>query len=136
MPSRAFLRRYRVTIAGAPFLKRLIIWFSPSWGIVITRICAPDDQRPHPHDHSASFWSWRLLGSYCEDVYDDPDDLSRVTRRQHRWLSASVLRHDRAHSVTSISRFPLVTVLVTGKRRQHPSYWTPEGKVPTGMMKE
>lgn len=136
MPDRAFFRSYWTRINGKLFLWRFIVWFTRDSGCTVNWIRQPDDQRKHPHDHSASFLSVRLLGGYEEDVFTDPSDLSVREHRVHPWLSGSVLKYTEAHSITKISRFPLVTLLITWKRRQESSYWTPEGKILTGVNKK
>lgn len=127
-----FLEPYWSDIGGQRFLSRFIFFFTPWAGCHVTRIHMADDQREWPHDHSATFLSWRLFGSYEEDVFSDPQDMSARRHRRHRWLSASVLRHDEAHSITRVSPF-LVTVVVLGKRRQASNYWTPDGKQGLGL---
>lgn len=133
MPKYAFFRPYWSRINDRPFMARFIFFFTPLAGCHITWIRQADNQREWPHDHSATFISFRLLGSYEEDVFTDPSDLGKIEHRRHRWLSATRLRHTEAHSITKISRFPLVTVLFLGRRRQKSSYWTPGGKLLTGM---
>ena len=127
-----FFFPYTSDINGKRFLTRFIILFTRWGGCHITRISMADDQRAWPHDHSATFLSFRLIGSYEEDVYTDPGDLTKVEHRTHRWLSATRLRHTEAHSITTVSR-PLVTVLFLGRRRQTSKYWTPDGPQPLGM---
>lgn len=125
---------YWSDVGGKRFLTRFIVAFTPLGGVHVTRIHGADDQREWPHDHSRTFWSFRLLGSYDEDVYDDMSDLGRPGHRRHRWLSLSRLGWDQAHSITRVD--PLtVTILFLGRRRQKSSYWTPMGKSPLGMRK-
>lgn len=128
-----FLTPYYSKIDGKPFLSRFVFFFTPWAGCHITWIRQADNQREWPHDHSATFISFRLSGSYEEDVYTNPDDLKEIEHRKHPWLSATRLKHTEAHSITKISRFPLITVLFLGKRRQPSNYWTPDGKQLTGM---
>lgn len=133
MPKVAFLKPYRSMIDGRPFLDRFILFFTPYAGCHITWIRQADNQREWPHDHSATFISFRLLGGYEEDVFSgDPHNPAKQHRR-HKWLSASVLRHDQAHSITSLSRWGALTVLFLGRRQRTSSYWTPEGLENTGM---
>lgn len=133
MPRWAFFAPYWTHINDKPFLNRFIFFFTPLGGCHVTWIRQADNQREWPHDHSATFLSLRLSGWYEEDVFDNPDDLTVKHHRHHGWLSARRLRYDQAHSITRISRFPLITVLFLGRRRQKSSYWTPEGKKSTGM---
>jgi hypothetical protein len=92
----------------------------------------PDNQRAYPHDHSRSFVSFKL-GSYEEDVFYDPADLTSRRHRKHGRFSFHQLRYNQAHSITKVSP-RLVTVLFLGPKRQKSSYWTPSGKQTTGMM--
>lgn len=125
---------YWSDVGGKRFLTRFIVFFTPWGGLHVTRIHGADDQREWPHDHSRTFRSLRLIGSYDEDVWDDPDDLASKRHRRHRWLSLSRLGWDQAHSITRVD--PLtVTILFLGRQRQMSSYWTPEGKSPLGMRK-
>lgn len=124
---------YTSDVGGRRFLTRFIFFFTEYAGCHVTLISQADNQREFPHDHSATFVSFRLTGSYEEDVFTDPADLTRREHRTHRWLSASRLRHAEAHSITKISRFPLITILFLGRRRQKSNYWTPSGKQPLGM---
>lgn len=132
MPERAFLSPWWSRIGGRPFLSRFIVFLTPRAGCLLTWIRQADIQREWPHDHASSFWSFMLLGSYDEKVYDDPADLAKVRVRHHRWLSGHVLRHDQAHSVTRVGKFT-VTLVITGRRKHKRSYWTPQGRQSTGM---
>jgi hypothetical protein len=122
---------YTSDVGGKRFLTRFIPLFTPWGGTHITRVSMADDQRKYPHDHSATFASLKF-GSYEEDVYSDPDDLSQAEHRVHRRFSCHVLRYNQAHSITRVSPH-LVTILFLGWRRNKSSYWTPEGKIPLGM---
>jgi hypothetical protein len=133
MPEWALMRRWWSDVGGERFLTRLIVARTPLFAVEVTRIHTDDRKRPHPHDHSRSFASWKF-GSYDEWVYDDPSDLGRRRYRQHGRLSLHLLRRTQAHSITRVSP-RLVTVLLGGPRRQLSSYWTPGGKVPTGVNK-
>jgi hypothetical protein len=127
-----FLTPYHSDVNGKRFLTRFVFFFTPFAGAHITRIHMADDQRKWPHDHSASFLSIRLLGWYDENVYTDPGDLTKKQFRVHKWLSASRLRYDEAHSITAVAPYT-VTLLLLGRRRNKSSYWTDEGKQPLGM---
>jgi hypothetical protein len=127
-----FFTPYHSDVNGQRFLTRFVFFFTPYAGAHITRIHGADDQRKWPHDHSATFCSIRLLGSYEEDVYTDPGNLSQWEHRKHRWGSASRLRWDEAHSITRVSPFT-VTLLLLGRRRNQSHYWTDQGKQPLGM---
>lgn len=126
-----FLTPYWSEIDGQRFLTRFVFFFTPWAGCHITRIHMADNQREWPHDHSATFWSWKL-GSYDEDVYSDPDDLASKRHVQHRRFGIHKLRHDEAHSITRVSP-KLVTILFLSRRRHGSAYWTPSGKQSLGM---
>lgn len=132
MPKYAFLKPYWSRIDGKPFLSRFIFFFTPWAGCHITWIRQADNQREWPHDHSATFASFKLFGGYEEDVFDNPGNLAVRRNVKHRWLSAHILPYTRAHSITKISPFT-VTILFLGKRRQPSNYWTPDGKRSLGM---
>lgn len=123
---------YRSKIGGQPFLTRFIVIRNPWFSMDITRISMADDQREWPHDHSRTFFSWKLIGWYEEDVYDEPDDLSRTWHVRHRRFGIHRLRHTEAHSITRVSPH-LVTVLFLGPQRRKSNYWTPDGLQTIGM---
>jgi hypothetical protein len=126
-----FYYPYTSEVDDKRFLTRFILLFTRWGGVHITRISMADDQRKWPHDHSATFLSWKF-GSYAEDVFTDPADLTKVRHVKHRRFGIHRLRWTEAHSITHVSR-GLVTVLFLGPRRTTSSYWTPEGKQNTGM---
>jgi hypothetical protein len=132
MPEWAFLEPYWADVNGKRFLSRFMFFRTPLLSCDITRIHTADNQRDHPHDHSRSFVTWKLLGSYDEWVHYDPSDLSQRRFRRHRWLSAHLMRHNMAHSITRVSPVT-VTFAVQGPRRHKSSYWTPDGLRTTGM---
>ena len=126
-----FLTPYWSDIDGQRFLTRFVLFFTPLAGCHVTRIHMADDQRKWPHDHSATFWSWKL-GAYAEDVYADPGDLTQVRHVRHRRFGIHRLRWTQAHSITHVSPH-LVTVLFLGPRRNNSNYWTPDGRQGLGM---
>ena len=126
-----FLTPYWSDIDGQRFLTRFVLFFTPLAGCHVTRIHMADDQRKWPHDHSATFWSLKF-GWYAEDVYTDPDDLTRVRHVRHRRFGIHRLRWTQAHSITHVSPH-LVTVLFLGPRRNNSNYWTPDGRQDLGM---
>ena len=128
-----FLSPYWSHINDKPFLTRFVFFFTPYGGCHLTWIRQPDNQREYPHDHSATFVSVKLLGGYEEDVFSNPEDLSEVRHRKHRWLSAHVMKRAEAHSITKISRFGTVTLLFLGRRRGKSNYWTPAGMQSIGL---
>jgi hypothetical protein len=135
MPEYAFMYPWWSKIDGKPFLSRFVFFRTPWATIDITRIHTDDNQRPWPHDHSRSFVSFKLIGSYDEDVFYDPDDLTSRRRRRHSWLSCHLMRYNMAHSITRVSPV-LVTVLFGGPTRRKSSYWTPAGLQPTGVNRQ
>ncbi len=131
MPNYALLTPYWSRIDGQPFLSRFIVFRTPLVSVSVTRIHTADDQRPYPHDHSRSFVSFKF-GSYEEDVFYDPADLTARRHRTHRRFSFHQLRYTQAHSITKVSP-RLVTVMFSGPKRQKSNYWTPDGKQTIGM---
>jgi hypothetical protein len=131
MPEYAFLKRYWSRIDGKPFLTRFIVFRTPLASIDVTRIHMADNDRAWPHDHSRSFVSWKF-GSYDEDVFYDPADLTSKRHRKHSRFSFHQLRHCQAHSITRVSP-RLVTVLFLGPKRRKSNYWTPGGMQTIGM---
>ncbi len=133
MPKYAFLMPYWSRINDRPFLTRFIFFFTPYGGCHITWIRQPDNQREYPHDHSATFASFKVAGGYEEDVFSG-DITNPVKRhRKHRWLSCHVMSHTEAHSITKISRWGTVTLLFLGRRRHGSNYWTPNGMQSLGL---
>lgn len=126
-----FFEPYWSDIGGKRFLTRFVIAFTPWAGLHVTRIHMADDAREWPHDHTRTFWSWKL-GSYDENVYDGQVTNPSVRHVRHRRLGIHRLRHDQAHSITRVSP-RLVTVLVLGPHRHGSGYWTPTGKKSLGM---
>ena len=126
-----FMKRYWSEIDGRRFLTRFVFVFTPWGGCHITRIHMADNQRDWPHDHSATFWSWKF-GWYAENVYsgDPSNPVMRYVR--HRRFGIHRLRYDEAHSITEVSP-RLFTVLFLGRRRHGSHYWTPDGLVGLGM---
>jgi hypothetical protein len=126
-----FLERYWSDIEDQRFLTRFVVFFTPVGGLHATRIHMADSQRDWPHDHTRTFWSWKM-GWYAEKVFTDPADLSVFRLIRHRRFGIHRLRHTEAHSITEVSP-RLWTILFLGPQRHGSGYWTPEGKVPLGM---
>ena len=122
---------YRSRIDRQPFLTRFIFIRTPWFSVDITRIGMADDQREYPHDHSRTFFSWKL-GWYEEDVHYDKSNPSRKVHKRHGRFSVHRLRYTEAHSITEVSPH-LVTVLFLGRQRQKSNYWTPAGLQTIGM---
>jgi len=123
---------YKSEIDGERFLTRFILFRTKYAGCEITRIHMDDTSRPFPHDHSRTFLSGKLWGTYTEWVYYDPQDLSKKKLIAHRRFGLHRLRHTEAHSIMWVSP-RLVTVLFTGPQRQASNYWTPSGLQSIGM---
>jgi hypothetical protein len=122
---------YTSEINGRRFLTRFMVFRTPYLGLDITRVHMADNQREFPHDHSRTFYSWKL-GWYDENVYTNPADLLVMKQRRHPRFSIHRLGHDQAHSITAVSP-RLVTVLLTLRQRHASNYWTPEGFQTIGM---
>lgn len=123
---------YTSEIDGERFLTRLIVLRTPYVSVDITRIGMADDQREYPHDHSRTFFSFKLWGWYEEDVFSDRNDPTDRVHKRHGRFSIHRLRYTQAHSITKISP-KLVTVLFLGPQRQKSNYWTPDGLQTIGM---
>lgn len=131
MPEWAMFRWFTSDVNHRRFITRFILLRTPFISLDVSRIHKDDRDRPHPHDHSRSFASLKF-GSYDEWVYYDPTDLSKRRFRSHRRFSLHLLRYTQAHSITRVSP-RLITVLFLGPRHQESTYWTPTGKVLTGV---
>lgn len=127
-----FFEPYWSDIGGQRFLTRFVVAFTPYFGFHVTRIHMADDQREHPHDHTRTFWSWKLFGGYDENVYSGPVTNPVMRHVRHRPFGVHRLRHSEAHSITRVSP-RLVTVLFLGPHRHGSGYWTPTGKKSLGM---
>jgi hypothetical protein len=127
-----FATPYHSDIDGQRFLTRFVLFFTPLCGCHITRIHMADDQRAWPHDHSATFWSFKLWGTYAENVYSGDPANPSMRKVRHRRFGIHRLRWTEAHSITRVSPVT-ITVLFLGRRRNHSSYWTPDGRQSLGM---
>jgi hypothetical protein len=132
MPDRAFMKTYWTNVGGKRFISRWILFRTDWFSIEISRIHRADDMRADPHDHSRSFISIKLIGSYDEYVYYNPNDLSQRRERTHSWLSWHLMRYNMAHSIIRVSPI-LITMTILGCKKQASSYWREEGKVLTGV---
>jgi hypothetical protein len=128
MPRWGVNRRYWVRVGDEPFLDRRVLVICPQFAVLLTDIYGPDAGRD-PHDHSRAFTSLILSGSYAEDVYCDPGDLRKVTRRHHRRWSVHRMPAGRAHGITSVPGGTARTLVLAGRSRGTWSFWTPRGKV-------
>jgi len=125
-PRWGFGGRHRVKVGGELHLSRRRLQ-CPLFGLLATRIYGPDTERD-PHDHSRSFATFILSGSYDEVVHDDPGDLSACRERHHGRWSVMVLRRDQAHRITR-TEGKLRTFVVAGPWRGDFAFWAEDGPV-------
>lgn len=123
----AFLMLERIGPMEEPdvlYMTRLRLVQTPWFGVYLHRIHMPDGAR-ELHDHPWPFWSLVLMGSYHEarpareldrDRRGPDRRVGPVIVRKRRWLSLARRRARDAHRITSISRWPLVTLVVAGRR--------------------
>lgn len=124
MPRWGFNRDYWVQVGDDPFLDRRVLFICPWFGVFLTDILRPDADRD-PHDHSRTFASFILSGSYAELVYTD---LKHVRARVHKRGSLHLMPLSKAHVITATIQ-PLRTLVVAGRSRGTWAFWTPQGKV-------
>lgn len=115
----ALLRRFTIGPLHDLYLDRLRIAETPRWAVWLHRIYRPDGTR-HLHDHPRSFVSIVLLGNYTERT---PSGYRVV-----RWFN--VKRAEEAHSIVALSRRPVWTLVLCGKRRRDWGFHTEAGWVP------
>ena len=115
----ALLRRFAIGIDGDLYLLRISILTTPWFSIKLHRIYRPDRQRDL-HDHPWAFLSIILFGSYTEET---PDGI----RRCHWW---NFKRAEDSHSIKTVSRTPVWTLVFCGPRRRVWGFHTKNGWVP------
>lgn len=124
-PRWAFWRRRLIGAAqGDVYLDRLYVIQTPIFGIMFHRIFRPDRQRDL-HDHPWNFLSFVLRGSYMEAV---PCDCGQ---HDHHYLEVNWFNWKRAedrHSIRSVSRSPVWTLVFTGRKRRTWGFWVDEGR--------
>lgn len=108
-----------------PYLVRFRILQTPFFSIFFHRIFRPDKQR-EVHDHPWTFFSLILRGRYEEDVPTDfPDENGgSLVRRIVRWFNFK--RAEGRHTIRSVSRVPVWTLVFTGPERREWGFWIPE----------
>jgi hypothetical protein len=125
------MSRYQVHKDGRPFIDRLRLIQVPWFAVYLTRIHAPDTDRA-PHDHSRSFWTFILSGSYEERVWPCPDHpgtlLEEGVMRSHARWSRKYIPRTWAHQITEV-RNPLITLVIAGRRAETWHFWEPDGPV-------
>jgi len=117
-----FMRHQRIADKDDIYLDRFEILTTPWFGIKLHRIYRPDKQRD-VHSHPWPFVSFILLGSYVEYTYDaDTGDLD-----VHRcaWINTKGLRQ--YHTITSVSRRPVWTLVFHGRKQQTWGFLTKDG---------
>lgn len=126
MPRWGVDRDYWVRVGDEPFLNRKVLVVCPWFGVFLTDIHKPDSDRD-PHDHSRSFISLILKGSYFERVYADPSS-TRIRLRHHGQWSLHFMPRSKAHQITATIQ-PLRTLVLAGPSRGTWFFWTRSGKV-------
>lgn len=111
--------RFVIGDGDSVYLNRLTILTTPWFSIKLHKIYRPDNQRDL-HDHPWSFLSIVLWGSYEEDTVDG--------RRKIRWWNWKPLEGPKGrHSIRSVSREPVWTLVFTGPRRRIWGFWVDGG---------
>jgi hypothetical protein len=108
------------------YLRRLRIFNTPWCSLYIHWIYEPDTDR-YPHDHPWDFWSLILNGSYTEEIHDFPGSVPTMsTWRRGQLHKMSITK---AHRITRTIG-PLVTLVITGRRRREWCFWTDTEMIP------
>lgn len=108
------------------YMKRLCILTTPWFSIKLHRIFRKDGQRDL-HDHPWNFLSIILRGFYREDTVDGI--------KERRWLNFK--RAEDRHSIRYVSRSPVWTLVVTGRRRRRWGFWVKYREPwPLGLWRE
>jgi hypothetical protein len=119
-PRWSFMRVRRIRGSdGSVYLWRLYILSTPWFGLMLHRIFRPDRQRDL-HDHPWNFLSVIVLGWYGENIQRPGGGQQYVKRRRFNFKFAE----DR-HSIRTVSRVPVWTLVFTGRRRRDWGFWTP-----------
>ena len=111
-------RKFLIGLDGDLYLWRLSLITTPWFSVKLHRIFRPDRQRDL-HDHPWTFLSIILFGSYTEDT---PGGVKR--RRWWNWKRA-----EDSHSIKTVSRSPVWTLVFCGPRRRVWGFHTPKGWV-------
>lgn len=127
-PRWAFMRPRVMGGEDNPYMRRLYVIQTPWFGIMFHRIYRPDKQRDL-HDHPWNFVSFVLRGSYVEDVpvtdEDENSDANGNKPRLVRWFNWK--RAEDRHSIRSVSRSPIWTLVFTGRKRRKWGFWVDGG---------
>ena len=122
------LGHYCVWVGNDLLLSRWRFLQTPLSAILLTRIYSRDTDRD-PHNHSRSFITICLTGSYDECLHD-ADDLSQQEHehRHHRWLVPYYVSHKQPHHISQ-TYGSVRTLVLAG--RHHGTFWffTTEGRV-------
>ena len=120
------LGRYKVWVGGRLLLSRLRVVQCPLFAVLLTRIHSRDTDRD-PHNHSRSFITICLTGSYDECLHD-PGDLDHHQHRHHFQLIPYYVSHRQPHHISHL--YGSVRTLVLAGR-WHGPFWffTRDGRV-------
>lgn len=123
-PRWAFMKRRLIGSGTDVYLDRTYIVQTPWFGIMFHRIFRPDKQRDL-HDHPWNFLSFVLRGSYEEAVPCDGCayhfERDHFAMRVVRWLNFKPA--EGRHSIISVSRSPVWTLVFTGRKRRTWGFW-------------
>jgi hypothetical protein len=101
----------------------------PWFAVLASRIHEPDTQRD-PHDHSRTFVSVCLTGSYRECLWYDPADTAVAnTARLHRPWRPYLMRRNNAHRIVELHG-TVRTLVIAGPWHRSFRFWTKDGLVP------
>jgi hypothetical protein len=115
-PRWALMRRRKIGQGDDVYLDRIYLIQTPWFGIMFHRIFRPDNQRDL-HDHPWNFFSLVLRGNYLEDT---PDGLKFRCLFNYK-------RAEERHSIRTVSRRPVWTLVFTGKKRRTWGFWVDGG---------
>ena len=99
--------RFIIGDKGNVYLDRLTLLTTPWFSVKLHKIYRPDQQRDL-HDHPWSFLSFVLRGSYVEDTPGGD--------KKCRWWNFK--KAEDSHSIKSVSRSPVWTLVFCGRRRR------------------
>jgi hypothetical protein len=127
------LHRHRTWIDGELFINRLVILQCPWFAVLLTGIRQPDTARD-PHDHSRSFITFILSGSYTEQTWRTGNTMVNEGTREHPRFSAKFLSRHQAHHIVSV-RGHLRTLLLAGPHTRRPfSFWPLDNSGPISYL--
>ena len=111
-----YMERRLIGVRGSLYMDRLTIIRTPWFSIKFHRIYRPDGDRDL-HDHPWPFLSFMLLGSYIENTVKGPV--------RCRWWNFK--RAKGRHSILTISRCPIWTLVFCGRKRRIWGFWVDGG---------